>query len=372
MRECAIQKADERILAVTSRDIVAAEAHYHISCYKKYTVKVTANKKKADDGEDTYQIVEKQAFANLFEFIRTDVIPNKRIVSVTSLTSKLESFMLSGEVKFALRDSTRKHVRRRLESEFLDSIRIFQDAKGKLLLVPDNVTLQEVAIEVQSLRSELEIWQEKVSNCIRIIDQASSKIRSEIKENTKPSPWPFHPSDSADNLSIPYHLERFLVGLLTGDPDTKCTSYRVSTLVQSFSQDLIYAVTCGKHKPPKHFLLPCAVKTLTGNVEMIQILNRFGHGVSYSQLEENETALCLQKLATESQLKVTLPTSIKPHIFTNLAWDNIDRLEETLTGKGTSHRVNGIAVQAKVHGPFLPAVELPHIERKVNNRDQFV
>ena len=97
---------------------------------------------------------------------------------------------------------------------------------------------------------------------------------------------------------------------------------------------------------------------------MIQIPNRFGYGVSYSQLEENETSLCLQKLATESQLKVTLLTSIKPHIFTNLTWDNIDLLEETLTGKGTSLRVNGIAVQAKVHGPFLPAVELPHIERK--------
>ena len=85
-------------------------------------------------------------------------------MSVTSLTSKLASFMLSGEVKFALRDSTQKHVRRRLQSELLDSIRIFQDAKGKLLLIPDNVTLQEVAIEVQSLRSELEIWQEKVSD----------------------------------------------------------------------------------------------------------------------------------------------------------------------------------------------------------------
>ena len=81
LRECGIQKADERILAVTSRDIVAAEAHYPISCYKKCTVKVTANKKKADDGEDTYQIVKERAFADLFEFIQTDVIPNKRIVS---------------------------------------------------------------------------------------------------------------------------------------------------------------------------------------------------------------------------------------------------------------------------------------------------
>jgi len=44
--------------------------------------------------------------------------------------------------------------------------------------------------------------------------------------------------------------------------------------------------------------------------------------------------------------------------------NNIDRLEETLTGKGTSHRVNGIAVQAKVYGPFFPKAELPYIEKR--------
>ena len=67
------------------------------------------------------------------------------------------------------------------------------------------------------------------------------------------------------------------------------------------------------------------------------MLNKFGHGVSYSQLEENDTALCLQKLATSLNRSVVLPVSVQPGIFTNLAWDNIDRLEETLTGKGTSH-----------------------------------
>ena len=89
-----------------------------------------------------------------------------------------------------------------------------------------------------------------------------------------------------------------------------------------------------------------------------------GHGVSYSQLEDNETALCLQKLETSFNQRVALPASIKPYVFTNLAWDNIDRLEETLTGKGTSHRVNGIAVQAKVFGPYLPRAKLPRIEKK--------
>ena len=37
-----------------------------------------------------------------------------------------------------------------------------------------------------------------------------------------------------------------------------------------------------------------------------------------------------------------------PCIPTTLAFDNIDRLEETLTGAGTSHRVNGIIIQPEV------------------------
>ena len=43
--------------------------------------------------------------------------------------------------------------------------------------------------------------------------------------------------------------------------------------------------------------------------------------------------------------EVPLPENIRPFVGTTLAWDNIDRLEETLSGGGTSHRVNGIAVQ---------------------------
>ena len=88
---------------------------------------------------------------------------------------------------------------------------------------------------------------------------------------------------------------------------------------------MIYAVTCGQHKPPNHSLLLYAGKILNGNIELIQTR----HGVSYYQLEENDTALCLQKLATGLNQNITLPASIKPHVFTNLAWVNTNRIEET-------------------------------------------
>ena len=63
---------------------------------------------------------------------------------------------------------------------------------------------------------------------------------------------------------------------------------------------------------------------------------------------------CLQKMALTPDNEVPLPENIQAYINTTLAWDNIDRLEEILSGVGTSHRVNGIAIQARHFGANLP------------------
>ena len=144
LREFATQKGDKNILAVTSRDIVAAEAHYHHSCYKNYTrvkTKECNNGGDTTDEDSAYQCAESEAFSDIFEYVRTDVIPNKNIVPITSLTARLESSILSSGIE-RIRDSTKKHIRRRLEAELVDSVQIFPDDKGKLLMVPDSVTLQ--------------------------------------------------------------------------------------------------------------------------------------------------------------------------------------------------------------------------------------
>ena len=153
-----------------------------------------------------------------------------------------------------LKDSTKKNVRRRLESELKGSVDIFPDTNGKLLMVPASISLKDVVLENKTLHRELELLKTKSKNVNKIIDQASSHIRSAIKQDMTPTPWPYHPSDVNEYsafISIPNQLQRFLIGLLTGDLDTKPLSHRVTTLVQSFSQDIIlYAVTCGQHKPP--------------------------------------------------------------------------------------------------------------------------
>ena len=52
-------------------------------------------------------------------------------------------------------------------------------------------------------------------------------------------------------------------------------------------------------------------QSISGNVELIQILNRLGHGMSYSQLEEVDTARCLKKLAMMASLSQATYTQVQ-------------------------------------------------------------
>ena len=97
-------------------------------------------------------------------------------------------------------------------------------------------------------------------------------------------------------------------------------------------------------KAPKHVSLPFLVKSKTGSVEINTVLNKLSHGILYSQLEEIETGIA------EVQMKAVkhgalLPSNCQLNIFTTFAFDNNDLVEETLSGKNTTHCTNGIVIQ---------------------------
>lgn len=58
-----------------------------------------------------------------------------------------------------------------------------------------------------------------------------------------------------------------------------------------------------------------------------------------------------------------LPHNIFKFTDTILAFDNIDCLENALSGGGTSHRINGIAVQHAVYGPHPEPITAPRVEK---------
>lgn len=254
---------------------------------------------------------------------------------------------------------------------------IFPDDNGKLLVIPDNLKITTLAAEQMRMKGELKSLKEGNSEPLKLVQKAALFIRDQLKKSQEQANlgWPPQPQQlDKDYLPLTPFITAFLKTLVAGDTDKPLTS-RVNRFIYSVYQDCLFAVSGGFCATAKHILLPWAVKTLTGNVEVIKLLNRLGHGVSYSKLEEIETELCLQKLQSGDEMGLILPSNIYPGVPTTLAFDNIDRLEETLSGGGTSHRVNGIVVQPMVHTVEAcpaPAVTIPRRKKRSIGQVEFV
>ncbi|KAL8621264.1 hypothetical protein ACOMHN_008089 [Nucella lapillus] len=184
--------------------------------------------------------------------------------------------------------------------------------------MPNSLDRKELAKRNQKLKKELAVWRSNAEEMTKLLEKAALYIRQRVKDSQMNTPWPLAPEDLVTlKACIPDDRHHFLTVLLTGDPTNVTPSARVCRLSDSMSQDIVYNVSCGRQKTLKHVLLAYGIKTLTGNVELIQMVNRLGHGISYHQLEESDTALCLQKLACALNERVVLPQHIQPYVFTN-------------------------------------------------------
>ena len=109
----------------------------------------------------------------------------------------------------------------------------------------------------------------------------------------------------------------------------------------------MYSVSNGATKTPKSVLFPAVVKVLCNNTEVVKLINRCGHGIGYNLVEEIETEFALKVIKEQTLNRVLIPDECKqldnPSVALMVA-DNIDNLECTMGGAGTSHRVNSILI----------------------------
>lgn len=327
VREIAIEICDERIIAITSRDIVAAEAHYHKTCYRQYTKKTKFTETSEDLKQlDDYQEAEKKSLTQLYYSLRHEIFAYEPVSFFVDITAKMVSFMeKNGVPKNQVANSTKFHLRRKIEAEFGNSLHFFS-VNRKVFVRQDNLSLETLLVHFVNLKLKFETRIPSQMSATHFEETALS-LRTEIKSSIPKQNWPPQPEElNSDYLELPQNLTKFLNDLLCGT-NVKSTE-RVNRLSWSIAQDIVYAVTMGKVFTPKHILLPWVVKTLTGNVELIKSLNRLGHCCSYTKLEEIDTALCIEKL--EMSESVPLPNGVYPNVPTVLAFDNIDRQEEVL------------------------------------------
>ena len=81
-----MSKNDPRILAIVVRELVAAEACYHKSCFRDYTRNVPGAVRISDKEEEVdcleYTNAESQAYEMLFTDIKADLLQNSKVVKM--------------------------------------------------------------------------------------------------------------------------------------------------------------------------------------------------------------------------------------------------------------------------------------------------
>ncbi|XP_066917320.1 uncharacterized protein [Clytia hemisphaerica] len=241
-------------------------------------------------------------------------------------------------------ESGKRNIRRTIERKTNDFVFL---SRGKtIFLYPSSWEKEDIVSELYEAKLKLaEIDQAQEPKAV--VCQSGSIMRKEIKDIDYTMPWPPSPEDmNAIDFQIPEHLDSFLSVLLSGNINSQ--SDRVNRLKLSFAQDLVYAVHNGEKLTPKSCLLACQIKDLTNNVELIRTMNKLGHGISYDVVQSLLTEVAYQKVDSTDGEKVQLPETTEKETFAMLAEDNIDRLEETLSGEGTTHKVNSIIIQPDV------------------------
>ena len=94
LRQIATSRIDKKLMAILSRDIVAAEAHYHCSCYRSYVRdKTISDDKESDLTNDAYEHILQRTYDHLFLYFRNTLFTEPKVFEFDSLKTKLTNFM---------------------------------------------------------------------------------------------------------------------------------------------------------------------------------------------------------------------------------------------------------------------------------------
>lgn len=172
------------------------------------------------------------------------------------------------------------------------------------------------------------------------------QVAFEIRNSVKTMPTKKLPSEvKVENIlegecEVPKTLFHFICNLVQGPSYQRKNSDFDYTKIYSLCSDIMYLITKGRVKPAKQLTLGLAIKSLTSSRKVLDILNRYGHTISYTAAEELETEMTF----AEYQSSAMIPTGISntPGLSTHVAYDNFDRFVDTASGKDTLHDSVGI------------------------------
>lgn len=264
---------DTRILEL-GEELIAEQAQYHSSCRRNYI----RQKHKPTEHKSNRKKHE-EAFQKLCVFLEHEVIENKTPLLATTI------FKLYSEEYFAVGGTQSDFeqysvqmlmykVQERLTGISIDK----QSNKPGSFVFSSSMTREDALVKLSQGNNTKE-------NLIRL---AAMALRTEILAMTPTKP----PSPtSVYNLketapAIPHLVSLFYSTLIGGlQADSLWSSDANKRRVLASASDALFNCSKGRVRPWKHQALGLGIGTLTGSKSVLNILNRFGHCVSYDEVK---------------------------------------------------------------------------------------
>jgi hypothetical protein len=348
LRAAQIRNDTRVLLQIEGKDTIALEIRYHRSCYKDYVRQETLTKleDKSCEIEDSSTECYKIAFEEVHKFVQREVIIGEKVVNMSTLLELFISQLSQQDIESSTYRSSK--LKQRLRRSFADYLSfrqpsaqnqaelVFSSSIGKGEIIENMYSASiQVPDEVTTVDPENQLTSDQTSHQVF---HASKIIRSLLLDIKPTMKWPPTLQDvETENEIVPDLLYNMLAWVFSSKAEY--SESRVANLppevnrqVMSIAQDMIHCVSRGRVKTPKHVVLPMAVKSLTGSAEVVTLLNRFGHTLSYSQIEELETTIAEREIERQAE-GILLPNVCNnPGVPAIFCWDNNDLQEETLSG----------------------------------------
>ena len=343
IKEYATLLEDQKMLAkLGDVDFVAKEIVYHAICRTKYQTKSRQMKKRTmvQTNKPTKwhrsRSVHEKAFSSICNIIEDEIIKQNEVYLMTDLNDQYVSMLSELSTDGDLLTSTTQTLETKVKKHFKEKI-IIQKGKTRRgnLIFSRNISHEEALRKEHLLKTKL----------LKKMREVALALRAAIGDANY---TPLSSTITLDNImsgeiEIPEEVLIFFTILISGPGSRNSESATKVRRVRSISEDVVFAISSGRKKPPKHLKLGLALKSLTGSRKVIEMLNRYGHCASYTTIEEIETELAFSSI---SERKITPPEmKKKSNQCTGLAFDNFDRFVETSSGKDTLHDTVCIAYQ---------------------------
>lgn len=358
LREAATKKKDNRVLIkILDRDCVAIEVRYHMKCYKNYTNFLYRQDETCEtNSTPLYNAGYEQFCVEVLE----DLIKKKEITYMSRLYKKFVNIVQ--RVEGADASSFRKfRLKQRLMKSYPQLVFVTPSHRNVSEIVfTENLCAKDVVRDGGYADAgcddnddddkDSQSQTKPILNELHILYHASMLLKEKLATvQGLQVPWPPLAADindeNVENIVEP-SLFNFLAWTLGFSNDAQVSSYvavtdKQNSRVKSLAQDMVLIASDGRKFTPKSLSLAMAMRQLTGSSKVIELLNQFGHCLSHNFVLRHETALAEMCISE----KGTVPTGVSKNQNLTIAWDNDDFLEDTKTGRDTTHVTGGIVIQ---------------------------